>query len=65
MLRWQENYAQLHLEITSSLATRAEDFGSHDVTLLKELMEGTRRTRVLGEDGEWRVQVCGAVQVGG
>ena len=25
--RWQENDAQLHLEIASALATRAEDFG--------------------------------------
>ena len=40
MLRRQDNNAQLHLEIASALATRAEDFGPHDVTQLRQLMEG-------------------------
>ena len=40
MLRWQENDAQLHLEITSALATRADDFSPHDVTHLQQLMVG-------------------------
>ena len=40
MLPWQENDAQLHLEITSALATRADDFGPHDATPLQQLMAG-------------------------
>ena len=40
MMRWQENDAQLHLEITSALATRADDFSPHAVTLLQQLMVG-------------------------
>ena len=40
MLPWQENDPQLHLEITSALATRADDFSPHDVTPLQQLMVG-------------------------
>ena len=40
MLLWQENDPQLHLEITSALATRADDFSPHDVAPLQQLMAG-------------------------
>ena len=40
MLRWQENDARLHLEITSALATRADDFNPHNVSPLQQLMAG-------------------------
>ena len=36
--RWIKNDPQLHLEITSLLATRAEDFNVRTVTVLNELM---------------------------
>ena len=50
---WQENDAQLHLENTSALATRADDFSPHDVTPLHQL--------IVGHKGPQNMAVVGAM----
>ena len=40
MPRWPENDAQLHNDLASALATRADDFSPHCVAPLQQLMAG-------------------------